>query len=82
MGLKLEDFDCETGTAKENSSLNAAKESGREGCKVLYSGWVCSLLSVQTSEPPGLFNTLLLTARSCSHMSVLVISSKGAMQWL
>lgn len=60
MGLKLEGFGCETGTAKDNPSLTAAKESGRKGWKVLYSGWVCSLLSAQTSEPPGLFNTLIL----------------------
>lgn len=53
MGLKLDGFGCETGMAKENSSLTAAKESGRKVRKVLYSGWVCSLLSGQTSEPAG-----------------------------
>lgn len=52
MGLKLEGFCCETGTAKDNCSLTAAKESGRKVWEVLYSGWVCSLLEVQTSEPP------------------------------
>lgn len=53
MELKLEGFCCETATAKDNCSLAAAKESERKVWEVLYSGWVCSLLSVQTSEPPG-----------------------------
>lgn len=53
VGIKLEGFGCETGTAKDNCPLIAAKESGRKVWKVFSPSWVCSLLSVQTSEPPG-----------------------------